>query len=466
MDAPYFLGVGFKYPTEIVSEKRRYFEKVLSESAIWNNYQRALDTEDYFAEWSWSETMYFIWLNISSLFIFGLEPYELEPWDPEFNIKIPSLEEWLQGVKIKIEPKTVGEAYGEFWKDYFNIEIPPILDFDTFVEDNVKPEYAEDIRRRKAGKLVVGESKYGEAYVDPPVIRDLIRSTLYELARRRMDFNRIREIYRIAVDRGLITEGMAESIFNRLVIHFQPLFETLILDYNLLNYSKLARRGSHSATFPVITWRGEEHDVEFTKFDELNCGLILNVTPLNLGLLLPRELIFKPGPRALAVTGTPPAAWFIDWKVRQQIYRYRATGVGFGNYQRPDETTAYYRSERADQYHLLRLFFYHLDSLVDAILEGEDVDVFRLNLYRRAAAMLIGHKKKRHRWGYAAFRDMTEEEFKQWWLDYWAKQGLNTSLLEKIYERVGKWLPSLRSGLEELGERVRRRRLQLAQALL
>lgn len=451
-----------KKVNESRQEKQKYFAKVLSENAIWNNYLRAIDTEGVFGEWAWAESMYFIWLDISNMFIFGLQPYELQPLDPEFNINIPSLEEWLQGIKIKIEPKDVGEAYSEFWWDYFQEEIPPELDYTRFLLDNIWPEYRPWLIQQVTRKLIVGVSAYGMAYVDPPVIRDFIRATLFELAKRRMDFNRIRKLYQIVVGKGLISEGTVEGIYNRLALHFQALFENFILDYNLLNYSKLCKRGSQKATFPIVTWRGEEHDVEYIKFDEINCGFILNVTPLNHGILMDRKSIYKPNPRAPWPKGTMVNAWFIDWKVRQMTYRYRATGVAFGNYQRPEETLAYYRSERADHYHQLRLFFYHLDALVDAILEHEDVDIFRKNLYKRAVAMLIGHKKKRHKWGYDAFKSMSEEEFKAWWLEYWRRQGLDVNTLNKLYERVSKWLPRLRSDLENLGERVRRRREQLA----
>ena len=100
---------------ESVREKRKYFAKVLSESAIWNNYLRTIDTEDYFAEWAWAEAMYFIWLDISNLFIFGLEPYEMEPLDPEFRTELPTIEEWKQGIKLKLIPLDLGEAWLSRW---------------------------------------------------------------------------------------------------------------------------------------------------------------------------------------------------------------------------------------------------------------------------------------------------------------------------------------------------------------
>ena len=451
---------------ESVLEKRKYFDKVLSESAIWLNYLRTIDTNALFNEKAWMESMYFIWMNISSLFIFGLDPSELEPLDPEFNVRLPSLEEFKQGIKIEFEPVDVGEAYSEFYFEEFQIEVPPVLDFDRFIDDTIWPEYSQYFKERKFGKLIVGYTRYGEGYLDPPVIRDFLRATLYEIAKRRLDFARLRQIYDTIAERNLVARGMLEAVFNRLVLHYQVLFENFILDYNLLNYSKLCKRSGKSASVPVVTWRGEERDVTHTKFDEVNCGFILDVTPLNLGILMDRKTVFKPNPAVTIRLGTPVPAKFIDWKVRRMVDRYHATGVGFGNYQRPDETLIWYRSERADHHHQLRSFFYYLDAVVDAALENENVDVFKLNLYRRAVSMLIGHKKKRHEWGYAAYESMNEDEFKEWWLSYWERQGLNRTLLEKIYERVKPWLNRARSDLKSLGESLSKRRKQLAKVLM
>ena len=439
---------------------------MLSESAIWTNYQRTIDTESIFSEWAWAESMFFIWLNISSLYIFGLEPYEIAPLDPEFKVELPSLEEFLQGIKVKFTPQTVEEAYKEFNKDYFNREVPPVLDFDTFIDDTIKPEHTDKIKEQKTRKAIWGVSKYGESYVDPPVIRDFMRSTLYELAKRRMDFNRIRKLYQIAIDKGFIGKGIIESIYNRLVLHFQTIFESFILDYNLLNYSKLCERGSRKTTIPIMTWRGETFDAKITKFDEVNMGFILDVTPLNFGILMDRKSVFKPSPRSYPEKGTTIPSYFIDWKVRRMVSRYRATGVGFGNYQRPDEAYEFHRSERADHYHQIRLFYHHLDSLVDNFLEKEDVDVFKRNMYKRAVAMLVGHRKKRHNWGYDAFKSMSEDEFKAWWLEYWCRQGLDINILNRLYEMVKPCLQNLRSGLKELGRKLALKRKQLSQVYL
>jgi len=472
--------------TELLYQKKKYWSKVLKETAIWTNTQRAIDTSSIFGEWAWSETMFFIWLNISNMFIFGLQPYELEPLDPEYRTELPTLEEFLQGIKIKFIPVDIGETYKEFYWETFKEEVPPLLDYVTAVITTCYPEFKDYLLPLEKRKLILGETKYGEGYLDPTVVRDFLRSTLYELAKRRLDFKRIKELYQTIVKRKMISEGVAETIYNRLVHHYQTLFQVFILDYNLLNYSRLSpsllrvgvsyygtsyvntrvKEVSEKTIIPTITWKEELHTSEVSKFDEINTGLILNITPLNYGLLMDRKIMYKPTPMPKPeAKGTPMPSKLIDWKVRRMMSRYTATGVGFGNYNRPEEAFIFHKSERADQYHSLRLFYKHFDDLVENILANKDVDIYKKNMYKRAVAMLIGHKKKRHKWGYSAFKDMTEEEFKEFWLDYWSKQGLDINILNELYNSVIKWVKPLRRRLEDLGKRLAQRRKRLAQLL-
>jgi len=480
---------------ELLSQKKKYWSKVLKESAIWANTLRTVDTDEHFTERAWAETMYFLWVDISSLFIFGLEPYELEPLDPEFEIELPTPEEYSQGIKFKAKPVDVEKVYQDFNREVAKREVPPKLDFDTFVQDTCAPEYEEQMQKQKYRKLIFGVTKYGEGYLDPPVIRDLIRSTLYELAKRRLDFERIRKIYETLVEKGLVSKGVAEAIYNRLVHHFTTLYNTFVLDYNLLNYSKLApsplivgksyygtsylcgekEKAEKATLVPVATWKGEFHTSKIKKMDEVNVGLILNVTPLNYGILMDRKQIYKPMPKAKPTVeestkkpekGTPMPSTLIDWKVRRMRARYSATGVAFGNYQRPEESFNFHKCERADQYYSTRLLFKHLDDIIENFLANKDIDAYKKNMYKRAVAMLIGHRKKRHKWGYKAYKSMSEEEFKEWWISYWTRQGLDINILNSLYQLVKRCLQPLRDELENLGKRLAQRRKQLAQSLL
>lgn len=445
---------------QLAQEKQAYFSKVLSESAIFANVQRTRDVGGYFGEQSFAQTMYFIWLNISGMFIFGLDPRELEPLDPEFEVSLPSEKEWLAGVKLKITPVSLDDAWAKFWQEVFKTVVPPKADYWAFVEKFFKEKFWDDLLRRRYGKLIVGQTKYGEGYIDPQVVRDFLRATLYKMHNQRIDFPRTKTLFEEVAAQFGIDAGVVEGLFNRFALHFQSIFTTFFLGYNLLGYSPLAKRGSDATLVPVVTWRGEEVEAHVRLWQEVNMGFILGVTPLGMGMLTPPEDVYEYVTDKL----TPYITAFVDWKTRKQIERFPATPAAFGNYQRPDEALSPWGNDRLEHWAETRALADAVASIADAVAEQAGVDAFRRNLYRRAAAMLVGYRKKRHVWGYDAWRNMSEEEFKAWWLAYWEKQGLNINLLNSIYDKVSVCLNQIRNRSLELGQRVKRRKY--AQALL
>jgi len=79
-------------------------------------------------------------------------------------------------------------------------------------------------------------------------------------------------------------------------------------------------------------------------------------------------------------------------------------------------------------------------------------------MYKRAAMTLVGHRKKRHRWGYDIYKTMTDDQYREYWIDHWAKLGLDRELLEFIYERIKGLLPTIVDRTLDLGQRLKKLR--------
>jgi len=442
----------------LTEEKQLYFNKVLSESAIFNNIQQVRSLFPHFQENTYAQTMYFIWMNISGMFIFSLDPRELEPLDPEYDISLPSQSEWEQGIKLKIEPVSLDDTWAKFWQEVFGQLVPPSADFWSFVQGFFNEQYWDDLLKRFYGKLIVGVTKYGEGYVDPQAVRDFLRATLYKMHNQRIDFPRTRDLFAQVAEQFGIEEGVVEALYNRFALHFQSLFTTFFLGYNLLGISPLAKRGSDATVVPVVTWRGEEAEAHARLWQDVNVGFILGVTPLGYGLLLPPEDIYRYVTDKLLA----PVVAFTDWKAKRQLQRFPATPAGFANYQRPDETLSPFNNERLEAWAESRSYADVVAGVADSIAEQAGADPFRRNLYRRAAMMLLGYRKKRHQWGYDAWKNMSEDEFKDWWLEYWANQGLDKNILNQIYNNVSVCLTNLRQKSLQAGLKVKRRKYALA----
>jgi hypothetical protein len=104
---------------------------------------------------------------------------------------------------------------------------------------------------------------------------------------------------------------------------------------------------------------------------------------------------------------------------------------------------------------------YSVELFADGLLRNTmpALDPFERRKYISATLQLIGHRSKRHEWGFRPFEAMSDEEFKQWWVDYWTAQGLNPDVLNTIYDTVRVWLPQVLRKKLELGERLRLQRL-------
>jgi len=438
--------------------KRKYAEKVLSLSAMDIMYQRILDGESWFSDWAWQYLPLFLNLNISSLFIFALSPEELLPFSLDFVIELPSIEEWLEGIRLKFKKIDIGTQWQDFFYKYYLEIVPPKLDFDTFIDFTIPDIWIPSFKREKERKLIIGKTKYGEGYVDPPVIREFLTSTFYELFKRKPRYERLKELIDEVMKTQEIEEWVGATVFHRINMLTECIYQDFILDVGILNISVLHPKSSKHSVI-IEDYTGIPRVVEYEKLHDIQMGFILDISYLNEGYLLPKNFRY----RVTVVGVTPYFIMFQDKRVRDLISRFRATHIGFINYQRIEEMMDWHKSERAEQYGELQRIRYTIDSMVTNILKDKDVDAFRLNLYKRAVNQLIGHKKKRHKWGYDGWKAMTEEEFKNWWIEHWVRQGLNRDLLNLLYERLIKVCQYLRDESEKLGERLKRTRERLAQ---
>ena len=146
-----------------------------------------------------------------------------------------------------------------------------------------------------------------------------------------------------------------------------------------------------------------------------------------------------------------------DKKVRS-IIRFHYMWSGVSNYVRPDEMKYVHRAERADQYLALETLRAFVEGLVHRIVEPKEPDITRIRQYKNAVMQLMSLKYKRHRWGYKMFEAMTDEELRDWWVSYWEKQGLNSSILRELWDNL--WLVLKRLGQHKyyLGRLVQIRR--------
>jgi len=323
--------------------------------------------------------------------------------------------------------------------------------------ENMDPRYWS-LRPRRA---VYGVSVYDTAYYDPPVQREFLRSGFQRLRLLRTPNMSYKRILSHLIDFLEIAEGHKPLIYNKLTLMAHARSQAFVLGLGVLGRSRLTHVEDGRGVVDIVDYYDKPVSVKITTLDQIQFGLILGLTPLGYGALLPDNSVYKlqDGKK------NPLFVDVVSGKVRSIIDRHTLTTFSYTLYQRPDELLHVEKSDRAEQYHGLFQIRRQVEDWVTARTESLRVDTNRIQLraYKNACLQLIAWKAKRHRWGYEGFDAMTEEQLSDWWLQYWEKEGLNKRVLTELYEGMALWLKRVREDKQALGEKVKRVRRALAQ---
>jgi len=230
---------------------------------------------------------------------------------------------------------------------------------------------------------------------------------------------------------------------------------------SILGRSRLPELEDNWSLIPFIDRQGVEHTVKFRTLDHIQVGFILGLTPLGYGALLPYESIYilpegKKNPMIIKV---------IMDKLYGMKWRPTLTTWAYSNYNRPEEMINPHVSDKTAQYDLLQTQRRMIETWVYESLPPEELSLTRVRWYQNAVLQAIGWKAKRHKWGYKAWRYMTEEQFREWWLNHWEAQGLNRATLQALYEGMKIWVEPVRNAKLKLGAKVKQARKRLALTL-
>jgi hypothetical protein len=188
---------------ELDAQKRRYHEKTLTADAEWSNYLRFLQTYDIFVKWSSFMIPQFIFNATSLIAILGIDPVELDIFKLAFEISMPSLDEFLKGINIKIEHIPIDVAL-----DLYGI---PHTALDFVVQTTA-------IAGPAGEKCVYGRSAYGRCYVDPDAVREFINNAILAMYKKHRDAGSFRdEVEAMAKALG-VSRTLVAAIFNRIML--------------------------------------------------------------------------------------------------------------------------------------------------------------------------------------------------------------------------------------------------------
>ncbi|RLE86382.1 MAG: hypothetical protein DRJ67_07355 [Thermoprotei archaeon] len=213
------MGYAQREAQKVAEQKRKYWLKTQSEAAVDVMFDRMIDIYDYFAfwgDWVLSDTLF---SSLTSLVFFDLAIPNIVPWSLTWEVELPDIDEFLAGVLLKLEPIDI------------TIEFPDLAQVDTTLDFLLSPEYAANIKETRGKKLIVGRTKYGEGYVDPPAVREFLRSSMYAFMKKDISLPAARERLKAAAKTWNIAESLVEDVFNRLSLMTAVKERALTWDY-------------------------------------------------------------------------------------------------------------------------------------------------------------------------------------------------------------------------------------------
>jgi hypothetical protein len=431
-----------------ILKKQKYFEKTLSHNAIYLTWLRMLDVSPLFANYVWLQLSAFDLTQLGMGLLYGILPVDFEPLAIDFTHVMPTVQETLQGIWVKFEKVIFAKLYR--W----------MTDLKVYILESLKEEFQEEAFLGLIGKAIYGVTPYGRGLYDPVIAREFVRSTFWKLRLMRTpDISWRKDMDEVVEYVGMV-EKTDEHVYNRLMMIFSAQINAFVLGLSPLGRGRLTREVDGWAVIPLITAEGKEYEVRFKTLDHLQLGLILGVTPLGYGFLLPKTSIY----RLPEGKKNPVFLEAVRRKIRGITNRITLSTWAYSNYNKPEEMLDYHKSERTNQYHILQTQRAIIEDWVRMRIPPEEANPVRIRQYQNAVLQAVAWRAKMHKWGFSSWKAMSEGQFKEWWKLHWSRQGLNISVLEKLYEGMEVWLRNIREEKVSLGERVRKRRLALALA--
>ena len=414
------MGASQLEAERVAEQKLKYWLKTLSEEAIDANTWRMFDTFDwgsFLGDWVLSDTLF---SSLVAMLLFDIPLSDIVPWLLNWTIELPSLDEFLHGVLIKLEPVDI------------SLEFPELASvFDT-VWAIFADEVAEGVAGMRLEKAIYGRSRYDESYYDPLAVREFLRSTLFAFTKKGISWPEARLRVEAAAERLGVPEDLARVVFDRLSMISAVKERAATWDYAWWDGSSWALEGSGGAV-EFVTYDLTVEAVEYEQLFDAQAGGIWDHSCWEYCFWTPDVPAYRFDPEKLkAAFDVYRDALVSGWRKR-----FTVTALAVANYQRAEERRSW-RSGRVETFAVPASHRQRIEALVESVVKGLDpnVDPVRLRLYESAALDVYGSLYGVHKWGTEMHRAMTPEELKGYWLSKWSGDGLDPAVLEKLWETV------------------------------
>ena len=404
-------GILSEIANKVLEEKMRYAQKVTSEDALSQNIFDIYLFSDQIGVRFDHVIFESVFTSLVNMVLFNIEPYEIPIFNLCFETSLPTPEEFAKGKLLDIGCVSCLEKY------------PELETAISRAVDMLKPSMV--------GKCYWGESFYGDCYVDPPIVRDYIRSTM------------------LRVLKVLRTGDTQRAVHDSFIENLEMVPEPMKVAWEMSNYVFEARNRDpwwDYAWWDYSVWAEEKSYVETyeKKVVEVDPEHVMDVAGASFWDIAVWDYSYWAEELRSTVEGREMLKKFEQlfnvvmdvgsFIAREAKSRILTTPLLVANYQRADERRNWAISRRVDEFASSKVWVYRIREAVRNIVVGEPPSMFRV--YESAAMTLVSRIGRPGGWGYEAFRGMDVNTFKRQWIDEWSGKGLDPAKLEKIFDIV------------------------------
>jgi hypothetical protein len=458
-----------------VSQKQRYHAKLLSPEGELTTLMRFVEISELYSRLAATLLPEYLLSGLGLSLAFWLSPAEIETLSLEFAWRLPSVEEWLKGIgvvlerlppEISVELLQLSAALEELVRLAFKTSVPAAMP-GVRTEAAVLP-VLETIIETAAEKCVFDRSQYGMCYLDPDVVREVIRNALLNAWRKHGYMPGRRAEVEPLVSVADIVPEIPEYVINRIAVLVYGHLECMTLGYGVLGISRLCEEHPERpgwGRYPWLGYNNEYGEVVLRHLADMSMGFVLGMSPLGFAFLTSEVDPFKDVTVELAPGAPEPGGQAVVRAVVERLRRFGGrvmlSPVALANYVTAEESADPLKCERTEIWGQLMAYARAVDAVAERVAAElkPGASAFELKQYASAARQLLGHLAKRHRWGHAVYRMMSDGELKQYWVEYWSRHGLDPAVLSAIFDRIVEIVRDLAREKKDLARRPRITRL-------
>jgi len=399
---------------KILDEKRKYFNKVSSQSALEDNiFNFFLFADNISLNY---EFVIFdsIFTSLLAIVFLNIDPHNIPIFNMCCDVELPSSEEFVKGTLVKVESTSCLEKYE---------------DVGSALEEAI-----EEAEPNMIEKCRWGESRYGNCYVDPSAVYEYLRSTMFKEFKRKVSDISAKALHDSVINTLNINPIVAHVLWEISDYVARAALYDPWWDYGWWDMSLWADERS-----PFTTYEGVETDAEFKYVYD-----VVGVSLWDIGLwdysYWTNDVDGENGDGSTHVfekiyDASMKIADLIYFENRSRIY---TMPLIIANYQNAYERMSWFSNKRVDQFGASKAWIYKIREKVGRAISSvyQDIPPPVFRMYESAAMTLVSRLSRIGGWGYESYRAMSRDELRAQWIDEWVGKGLDRNILERIYDYI------------------------------